>query len=193
MTDRLQERLPPHPNYAGPSPITRVQNSGSRPLADTSELGREPVYQELRQFVRPADRLSTVRPEMAPAPHPANPTHHPRGPRWRPSVRGTRPDARPLLMRRPAATALSASVSRSRVEIRAGPTGVRRVHEWSPPRGAIARPCPGPPAEGAEERALAIPGEIGEAMGLEADEFEQVRATLRRLTTNVTRHTLSRR
>ncbi|MCG7523636.1 MarR family transcriptional regulator [Streptomyces sp. OfavH-34-F] len=43
------------------------------------------------------------------------------------------------------------------------------------------------------ERALAIPGEIGEAMGLEDEEFEQARATLRRLTTNVTRHTPSRR
>ncbi|MFJ8540809.1 MarR family winged helix-turn-helix transcriptional regulator [Streptomyces sp. NPDC093586] len=43
------------------------------------------------------------------------------------------------------------------------------------------------------ERASAIPAEIGEAMGLEADEFEQARATLRRLTANVTRHTPSRR
>ncbi|CAL9332440.1 Organic hydroperoxide resistance transcriptional regulator [Streptomyces sp. enrichment culture] len=37
------------------------------------------------------------------------------------------------------------------------------------------------------ERASSIPSEIGEAMGLETDEFEQMRATLRRLTANITR------
>nr|WP_237499897.1 DUF2075 domain-containing protein [Streptomyces sp. SID8379] len=33
ITDRLRERLPPHINYAGTSRITRVQDSGSRPVA----------------------------------------------------------------------------------------------------------------------------------------------------------------
>lgn len=42
------------------------------------------------------------------------------------------------------------------------------------------------------ERARSIPPEIGEAMGLDPDEFEQTRATLRRLTTNVTEHTSAR-
>lgn len=44
-----------------------------------------------------------------------------------------------------------------------------------------------------QERARAIPSEIGEAMGLESDEFEQARATLRRLTGNVVRNTPARR
>lgn len=35
------------------------------------------------------------------------------------------------------------------------------------------------------ERAQAVPGVIGDAMGLEADEFDRLRATLRRLTVNV--------
>ncbi|MGW1197939.1 MarR family winged helix-turn-helix transcriptional regulator [Streptomyces sp. NPDC002536] len=39
------------------------------------------------------------------------------------------------------------------------------------------------------ERALAIPAAIGDAMGLDPEEFERTRATLRRLTDNVTRHT----
>lgn len=38
-----------------------------------------------------------------------------------------------------------------------------------------------------QERARAVPGFIGDAMGLEAAEFDQLRALLRRLTTNVTR------
>ncbi|GAB2729249.1 hypothetical protein GCM10010442_58480 [Kitasatospora kifunensis] len=39
------------------------------------------------------------------------------------------------------------------------------------------------------ERARAIPAAIGDAMGLEPEEFERTRATLRRLTTNVTART----
>ncbi|MFG2848594.1 MarR family winged helix-turn-helix transcriptional regulator [Kitasatospora sp. NPDC048296] len=38
------------------------------------------------------------------------------------------------------------------------------------------------------ERARAIPAAIGDAMGLDPEEFERTRATLRRLTDNVTRH-----
>jgi DNA-binding MarR family transcriptional regulator len=43
------------------------------------------------------------------------------------------------------------------------------------------------------ERAHAIPDLIGDAMGLEPQEFDQTRAALRRLTTNVTAHTAARR
>ncbi|MFJ9843404.1 MarR family winged helix-turn-helix transcriptional regulator [Kitasatospora sp. NPDC101155] len=39
------------------------------------------------------------------------------------------------------------------------------------------------------ERARAIPAAIGDAMSLDPEEFERTRATLRRLTDNVTRHT----
>jgi DNA-binding MarR family transcriptional regulator len=41
-----------------------------------------------------------------------------------------------------------------------------------------------------QERALAIPPTIGDAMGLDAKEFQRTRATLRKLTENVTAHTL---
>jgi DNA-binding MarR family transcriptional regulator len=43
------------------------------------------------------------------------------------------------------------------------------------------------------ERARAIPAAIGDAMGLEAEEFEQTRATLRRLTANVSARTAAHR
>jgi DNA-binding MarR family transcriptional regulator len=43
------------------------------------------------------------------------------------------------------------------------------------------------------ERAHAIPALIGDAMGLEPQEFDQTRAALRRLTTTVTAHTPTRR
>jgi DNA-binding MarR family transcriptional regulator len=39
------------------------------------------------------------------------------------------------------------------------------------------------------ERARAIPAAIGDAMGLDADEFDRTRTALRRLTANVTTHT----
>ncbi len=38
ITDRLRERPPLHPNYAGTSRITRVQDSGSRPGCPASNL-----------------------------------------------------------------------------------------------------------------------------------------------------------
>jgi hypothetical protein len=46
-------------------------------------------------------------------------------------------------------------------------------------------------AEGAtlRRRALAVPPAIGDAMGLDPKEFERTRATLRKLTANVTGHT----
>jgi DNA-binding MarR family transcriptional regulator len=43
------------------------------------------------------------------------------------------------------------------------------------------------------QRTHAIPATIGEAMGLEPDEYDQTRAALRRLTTNVTASTPARR
>ncbi|WTL50911.1 MarR family transcriptional regulator [Streptomyces sp. NBC_01497] len=42
------------------------------------------------------------------------------------------------------------------------------------------------------ERARPIPAAIGDAMGLDDEEFEQTRASLRRLTRNVAAHTRSR-
>lgn len=38
ITNRLRERLPPRTNYAGTSRITRVQDSGSRPLDTAPEI-----------------------------------------------------------------------------------------------------------------------------------------------------------
>ncbi|MFE7751880.1 hypothetical protein ACFU5K_23630, partial [Streptomyces sp. NPDC057428] len=47
ITDRLRERPPPHTNYAGTSRITRVQDSGSRPILDL-----RPVYHRLEERIR---------------------------------------------------------------------------------------------------------------------------------------------
>ncbi|MFB7091388.1 hypothetical protein ACFCZF_39540, partial [Streptomyces sp. NPDC056296] len=57
ITDRLRERLPPHTNYACTSRITRVQDSGSRPLFLTTEtLDRGGWVQKGTVFVREEER-----------------------------------------------------------------------------------------------------------------------------------------
>ncbi|MGB8939076.1 MAG: hypothetical protein WCD21_02370, partial [Streptomyces sp.] len=43
IADRLRERPPPHTNYAGTSRITRVQDSGSRPLAFPDPVAAEHI------------------------------------------------------------------------------------------------------------------------------------------------------
>ncbi|WUC32457.1 DUF6207 family protein (plasmid) [Streptomyces clavifer] len=49
ITDRLRERLSPHTNYIGTSRITRVQDSGSRPITAPAEATARQAMADLEQ------------------------------------------------------------------------------------------------------------------------------------------------
>lgn len=68
ITDRLRERSPPHTNYAGASRITRVQDSGSRPVAELNpwlysdlESLTLALFSEIREALPKSERWSEAR------------------------------------------------------------------------------------------------------------------------------------
>lgn len=68
ITDRLRERSPPHTNHAGASRITRVQDSGSRPVAELNpwlysdlESLTLALFSEIREALPKSERWSEAR------------------------------------------------------------------------------------------------------------------------------------